>query len=166
MTAYYSPSAGALTETAVYGDSRAIPDVDTAADGNPLDNVVTLAKTGSVITGFKAAGSAASSLTAHAAEHSRLTGRSVTAATTAVLADDQTILTITSASAAGVTIPDDATAGWVGNAKLAVYQAGAGAASFIAGANVTLHSPTGASAAAQYGLIYAVRVGANEWTLL
>ncbi len=91
-------------------------------------------------------------------------GRTVTADATLVLDDARTVITANSGSAIALTIPNDATAGWSGNIVITAYQAGAGAVSFSAGAGVTLRNPTGPWAAAQYGVIRVMRIGANEWT--
>jgi hypothetical protein len=91
-------------------------------------------------------------------------GRTVTGATTLVLDDADTVITANSGSSVALTITNDATGGWSGNVVITAYQAGAGAVSFSAGAGVTLRNPSGPWAAAQYGVIRVMRVGANEWT--
>jgi hypothetical protein len=93
-------------------------------------------------------------------------GRAITASATAEKADANTLIKATSADAVVVTIPNDATGLWAQNEKLSIYQAGAGLTSFAAGDGVTLNSPAGLAANVQYGVISAMRVGANEWTLL
>jgi hypothetical protein len=89
-------------------------------------------------------------------------GRTVTGATTLVLDDADTVITANSGSSVALTITNDATGGWSGNVVITAYQAGA--VSFSAGAGVTLRNPSGPWAAAQYGVIRVMRVGANEWT--
>lgn len=71
-------------------------------------------------------------------------------------------------AAATLTIPTDAALNLTENTKyracISVYQAGAGAASFTAGAGVTLRGT--APTAAQYTVVGIMRVGANEWAYL
>ncbi|MGZ8220047.1 MAG: hypothetical protein ACXWT0_00215 [Methylobacter sp.] len=93
-------------------------------------------------------------------------GRAITASATAANTDANTVIKATSADAIVLTIPNDETGLWVQNERLSIYQAGAGLTSFLAGAGVTLNSPAGLAANVQYGVISAMRVGANEWTLL
>jgi hypothetical protein len=64
-----------------------------------------------------------------------------------------------------VTILNDATVVWPDNATLALYMKGAAQVSFAAGGSVTLHNP-GSITCSQFGMISAVRVGVNEWTVV
>jgi hypothetical protein len=91
-------------------------------------------------------------------------GRIITASDTLLLSDARTVVRASSSSAVVLTIPNDATAGWTGDAVVTAYQTGTGTASFAAGTGVTLRSPTGPWAAAQYGIIKVMRVGPDEWT--
>lgn len=96
------------------------------------------------------------------------TGRSLTASTTAGLADANTRIIASHATVAIVlTIPNDATINWPADTSLTVYQELAATASFAAGAGVTLRAPTGtAVTSVQFGLISVLKVGANEWTAI
>jgi hypothetical protein len=88
----------------------------------------------------------------------------VTATRTLVQDDTGGVLTCNSGSAIVVTIPADTIGQWLGNVAIAIYQAGAGASSFAAGAGVTLRGtpPT----PAQYATHAIMRVGVNEWVYL
>lgn len=91
------------------------------------------------------------------------TGRTVTASDTLALTDNNTRMTANHATVNIVlTIPNDATVVWPAEASVIVYQGLAATVSFAAGAGVTLHSPVASSG--QYGILTALRIGANEWT--
>lgn len=92
-------------------------------------------------------------------------GRTVTASTTLVKTDSGKTLVGNSASPVVFTIPNDTTVNWEDLENIRVLQRGAGEVSFAAGAGVTLRTPAGPAAAAQYGFIRAIRIGANEWTI-
>jgi hypothetical protein len=96
-----------------------------------------------------------------------LGNRTITASEAAVLIDNGKLIKANHATVAIVlTIDSDATVGWSANEILTIWQQGAASVSFAAGAGVTLRSPASVSASEQYGTIAAMRVGANEWTLL
>ena len=78
--------------------------------------------------------------------------------------DVDTMIKANSASAVVITVLSDALGGFNGTDTVALYQAGAGAASFTAGASVTLRGT--APTPAQYLVTGLVRVGANEWAYL
>lgn len=89
---------------------------------------------------------------------------SVTASRDAVLSDSDRVLKCDSGSAIAITIQADSASSWSANETLALYQAGAGASSFAAGAGVTFRGtvPT----PAQYSTVGIMRVGVNEWAFL
>lgn len=89
--------------------------------------------------------------------------RTITASGNAQLSDAGALITANSGSAVAVTIQNDATVGWATDSALLVYQEGAGAISFVAGAGVTLNAGPSAPAAAQYVILGAMRVAANTW---
>ena len=78
--------------------------------------------------------------------------------------DIDNVVNANSGSAIVLTVPQDNILGAIRSETLAVYQAGAGAASFTAGAGVTLRGT--APTAAQYTVVGIMRVGANEWAYL
>ena len=91
-------------------------------------------------------------------------GRSITASTTATLADSNTMITATHATVAiDITIPNDATEAWRDASKMVSYQGGNATVSFIAGSGVTLHAGVGIPGAAIYRILGVRRVGADEW---
>lgn len=94
------------------------------------------------------------------------TPRTSTVSETIVLTDNNNIIRGNSASALVYTIPADATVAWPDQAIVSLYQMGVGAVSFAAGTGVTLRSPSGIAASVQYGVVAALRIGANEWTLI
>lgn len=78
--------------------------------------------------------------------------------------DVDTMIKANSASAVVITVLSDALGGFRGTDTVALYQAGAGASSFAAGAGVTLRGT--APTAAQYLVTGLVHVGLNEWAYL
>ena len=78
--------------------------------------------------------------------------------------DVETLIKANSASAVVITVISDALGGFSGTDTVGLYQAGAGAASFTAGASVTIRGT--APTIAQYGTMGIVRVGANEWAYI
>lgn len=78
--------------------------------------------------------------------------------------DIETIIKASSASAVVITVISDALGGFTGSDTVALYQVGAGAASFAAGDGVTLRGT--APTPAQYLVTGLVHVGANEWAYL
>jgi hypothetical protein len=93
------------------------------------------------------------------------TGRTITVAVAAVATDAGTVVLANSASSIAVTIPNDLTETWTADSVIAIYQVGAGVASFVAGSGVTLRVPSSYAASVQYDTIFARRVGANEWVV-
>jgi lysophospholipase L1-like esterase len=85
----------------------------------------------------------------------------VAASRTAVLADASNVLICNSSSPIVLTIQNDATTGWSARESIDLYQQGTGAASFAAGAGVTIRGS--APAAAQYSTQRLRRMAANEW---
>jgi hypothetical protein len=99
--------------------------------------------------------------------YTRVYGNATTASRTATTADLEQVLDCNSGSAIVITIPNDDTlvlpdAAY--RATIGLYQKGAGAVSFTAGAGVTLRGT--APTAAQYTTVGIMRVGANEWAYL
>lgn len=80
------------------------------------------------------------------------------------ISDSGAVIYCNSGSAIVITIMSDAVVRWLDITPVAIYQAGAGASSFAAGAGVTLRGtpPT----PAQYATHAVMRVGANEWVYL
>lgn len=92
----------------------------------------------------------------------------LTTSTTAALSHIGSLQRLNSGSAITFTIPPDATAPTVGFANgdvVVVSQWGAGAASFVAGAGVTLRfkASVGLNLLEQYAVAWALKVGTNEW---
>ena len=87
-----------------------------------------------------------------------------TASTTAVLADDGKLVTMSNASANTFTIPPNSSVAFGIGTQLNIAQLGAGATTIVAGAGVTLNSD-GAKLKlnAQYALCTCVKTGTNEW---
>lgn len=96
------------------------------------------------------------------------TARTLTASGNAVLADALATLTCNHATVAVVvTIPPQTDVAWGAEAILTIYMAGAAAASFTAGAGVTLHDAASKAAAlAQYGVLVARRVASDVWAIV
>jgi len=78
--------------------------------------------------------------------------------------DVDNVVNANSGSAIVLTIPQDNVLGTIRSESLAVYQAGAGASTFLAGGGVTLRGT--APVSAQYSVVGIMRVGANEWAYL
>lgn len=81
-----------------------------------------------------------------------------------VIGDIEDVIPCVSASPIVITIPNDATLGASGQAVVALYQGGTGAASFAAAGGVTLRGT--APTPAQYLTHGVMRVGVNEWAYL
>ena len=91
-------------------------------------------------------------------------GDIVAASRALIIGDIEDVIPCVSASPIVITIPSDATLGASGQATVAIYQGGTGAASFAAGAGVTLRNT--APTPAQYKTHGVMRVGANEWAYI
>ena len=87
-----------------------------------------------------------------------------TASTTAVLADDGKLVTMSNASANTFTIPPNSSVAFGIGTQINIAMLGAGQTSVVAGAGVTLNSD-GAKLKlnAQYALCTCVKTGTNEW---
>ena len=87
-----------------------------------------------------------------------------TASTTAVLADDGKLVSMSNASANTFTVPPNSSVAFGIGTQLNIAQLGAGATTIVAGAGVTLNSD-GAKLKlnAQYALCTCVKTGTNEW---
>lgn len=93
------------------------------------------------------------------------TGRTITAADNALATDAGKIVVANSASAVALTILNDTGLAVAVDTVIAVYQVGAGVASFAAGSGVTIRVPSSYSASVQYDTIFARKVAANEWVV-
>lgn len=83
---------------------------------------------------------------------------------TAVLADGWTVVEMNSASAVNFTVPPNASVAFEIGAALQVCQYGAGQVTIVAGAGVTLRTPTGTlTTRAQYSIVGLQQRAANEW---
>lgn len=87
-----------------------------------------------------------------------------TASTTAVLADDGKLITMSNASANTFTVPPNSSVAFGIGTQINIAQLGAGNTSIVAGAGVTLNS-AGAKLKldAQYAVCTCVKTGTNEW---
>jgi hypothetical protein len=87
-----------------------------------------------------------------------------TASTTAVLADDGKLVTMSNAGANTFTIPPNSSVAFGIGTQINIAQLGAGATTIVAGAGVTLNSD-GAKLKlnAQYALCTCVKSDTNEW---
>ena len=91
-------------------------------------------------------------------------GDIVAASRALIIGDIEDVIPCNSASPIVLTIPADNVLGAANQAVVALYQSGAGDASFAAGAGVTLRGT--APTPAQYKTHGVMRVGANEWAYL
>ena len=91
--------------------------------------------------------------------------RAVTAAsTTAVLADDGKLVTMSNASANTFTIPPNSAVAFGIGTKINIAMLGAGQTSVVAGAGVTLNSAgSKLKLDAQYAICTCVKTDTNEW---
>jgi hypothetical protein len=87
-----------------------------------------------------------------------------TATTTAVLADDGKLITMSNAGANTFTVPPNSSVAFGIGTQLNIAQLSTGSTSVVAGAGVTLNS-AGAKLTldAQYALCTCVKTGTNEW---
>jgi hypothetical protein len=76
-----------------------------------------------------------------------------------------TMIRMTSATANTVTIPDDITADLPVGATILIGQSGAGQTTIVAGAGVTVVSPTTLRIGTRYGKVTAIKVAANSWEI-
>lgn len=91
------------------------------------------------------------------------TGRTILVSSTLALTDANTRISCNHATVPVVcTIPNDATVAWPNEALICLYQGLAAACSFAAGAGVTIHA---LDTSVQYGVLTALKTGANEWTV-
>lgn len=85
---------------------------------------------------------------------------------TAVLADANTFVRFTNASAISFTIPPNSSVAFPVGTVIEVEQAGAGALSFVAGSGVTLNSRSSdLTLAGQYAVAFAKKVATDTWTV-
>jgi hypothetical protein len=89
---------------------------------------------------------------------------STAASTTAVLADDGKLVTMSNASANTFTVPPNSSVAFGIGTQINIAQLGAGATTIVAGAGVTLNS-AGAKLklSAQYAVATCVKTDTNEW---
>lgn len=93
-------------------------------------------------------------------------GRQLTASSSPSHGDNGTLIIADHASVPIVlTIPLDVNGLWRDGDQLSAYMRGVALVSFAAASGVTIHQPVGLPTAVQYGIIAAIRVGVNEWTL-
>jgi hypothetical protein len=87
-----------------------------------------------------------------------------TTSTTALLADDGKLITMSNASANTYTVPPNSSVAFGIGTQLNIAQLGAGQTTIVAGAGVTLNS-AGAKLKldAQYAVATCVKTGTNEW---
>ena len=89
-----------------------------------------------------------------------------TAAYTLVLSDDGTIIEMNSASGVNLTVPPNSAVAFAIGTMIEVFQLGAGQVTFVQGAGVTIHSPTGlVKTATQYASATLRKRGTDEWCL-
>lgn len=82
---------------------------------------------------------------------------------TAVVSDAQQVYTETSAAAASYVVPPNSAVAFPVGTVLSVIQFGAGTVSFVAGAGVTINTPSSLSSRTQYSTISVVQVLPNIW---
>jgi hypothetical protein len=89
---------------------------------------------------------------------------STAASTTAVLADDGKLVTMSNASANTFTVPPNSSVAFGIGTQINIAQLGAGSTSIVAGAGVTLNS-AGAKLTldAQYAICTCVKTDTNTW---
>jgi len=96
-----------------------------------------------------------------------ITGSTINAQTvsyTAVLGDNQNLVTINDASANNFTVPPNSSVAFPVGAVLTVSQLGAGQITLVAGAGVTINSPGGSlTARAQYSTVFLTKLATNTW---
>jgi len=89
---------------------------------------------------------------------------STAASSTAVLADDGKLVTMSNASANTFTVPPNSSVAFGIGTQLNIAQLGAGSTSIVAGAGVTLNSAgSKLTLGAQYALCTCVKTDTNEW---
>ena len=89
---------------------------------------------------------------------------STAASTTALLADDGKLITMSNASANTFTIPPNSSVAFGIGTQLNIAQLGAGQTSIVAGAGVTLNSAGGKlKLDSQYAVCTCVKTDTNEW---
>lgn len=84
---------------------------------------------------------------------------------TAVLADDDRVITSNSAVAVNITIPPNSAVLFAVNAELKLRQLGVGISTFVAGSGVTIQKSANVIAMAQYGFQHATQVSPNTWVV-
>ncbi len=89
----------------------------------------------------------------------------ITASTTLTRAHLGRVLPASSGSAVVLTVPaDTSSVSYIEGETFTAYQAGAGTLSFAAAPGVTIRTPVGLNASAQYAMIGVLRLPtANEW---
>lgn len=73
------------------------------------------------------------------------------------------VLYVDSVTSVVLTIPNDATGGWLQDTSITAYQENVGGISFAAGAGVTLRTAASIFSSEQYGCIGVIRVAANKF---
>jgi hypothetical protein len=82
---------------------------------------------------------------------------------TAVIGDDQNIITQSDASANSFTIPPNSSVAFSIGAVLTIMQLGAGQITVAAGAGVTIRTPSTLTSRAQYSTVAVVKIAVNTW---
>jgi hypothetical protein len=89
---------------------------------------------------------------------------STAASTTAVLADDGKLVTMSNASANTFTVPPNSSVAFGIGTQINIAQLGAGQTTLVAGAGVTINSAgTKLKLKAQYAVATVVKTGTDEW---
>jgi hypothetical protein len=84
---------------------------------------------------------------------------------TTVLTDANNIVTMNNAGASTFTVPPNSSVAYAVGCVLTCIQLGAGQVTLTAGAGVTFHNPSSATARVQYSTVFATQVSANTWIL-
>lgn len=91
------------------------------------------------------------------------TGRTILTSSNLALSDSNTRISCNHATTpVACTILNDSTIAWPNETVISIYQGLAAACSFAAGAGVTIHA---LDTSVQYGILTALKTGANEWTV-
>jgi len=81
----------------------------------------------------------------------------------AALSDNNNLIVISSASSNTLTVPPNSSVSFPVGSTLTIIQGGAGQTSFLAGAGVTINTPSSLLARAQYSTISVIQVATNVW---
>jgi hypothetical protein len=159
----------ALTAAAALAGTEAVPVVQSAATVKTTLSAIA-AYVRSTITGYLTAANNLSDLASAATARGNLGLHAVTTQTgtayTAVLADADSMVRFTSASAVTFTIPPNSSVAFPVGTWIEIVQAGAGAVSVAAGSGVTVNSRSSdLTLAGQYAVAFVKQVGADTWIM-